>query len=98
MLTNEQIKEFWEWCGVNYEEVPVEYTGFPHIKTRPPIDLNNLFKYAMPRIDNFVVKLIYDPFYRHWIASINDAMVIKIGEDKDPALALFLAIRGVMYG
>ena len=38
-----QIKEFWEWCGV--EPHPVYPTGFDY----PEISLNNLFNYLVPK-------------------------------------------------
>ncbi|KKN74763.1 hypothetical protein LCGC14_0388050 [marine sediment metagenome] len=57
--TQEQIKEFWEACGLHHYVSPKEkisyednhwiapdgtkYSGYP------PIDLNNLFKYAVPK-------------------------------------------------
>ncbi len=59
--TQGQIKEFWEWCGVKYKPdhdvfrvtLPDgESYNFGHNwvmdEIEPPIDLNNLFKYAVP--------------------------------------------------
>jgi len=51
--TQEQMKEFWEWCGVEaklyvhdtYGEFGGRVTGVRY----PSIDLNNLFRYAVPR-------------------------------------------------
>ena len=46
--TEEQIREFWEWCGLLYEG----YGNANRLKAKnlPPIDLNNLFKYAVPKL------------------------------------------------
>jgi len=55
--TQEQIKEFWEWCGFkrlpaklwNSPEVPLYKNESGEVRAIfPPIDLNNLFKYALP--------------------------------------------------
>ncbi|KKK62670.1 hypothetical protein LCGC14_3002040 [marine sediment metagenome] len=53
--TKEQIKELWEWCGFKLvdnsdyllAECPIDYPLGFHL---PLIDLNNLFKYAVPRL------------------------------------------------
>jgi len=58
--TKEQIKKFWEWCGFYQERVKEVYDigystmwrnnkGYWH-SALPPIDLNNLFKYAVPKL------------------------------------------------
>ncbi len=43
--TDEQVKEFWEWCGQEryYCGKEIDIQHFPRI------DLNNLFKYAVPK-------------------------------------------------
>lgn len=57
-LSSDQIKELWLWCGFrdSYEEqggrkgwvdpITNEYYG----TELPPLDLNNLFKYAIPKL------------------------------------------------
>ncbi len=49
--TDEQIREFWEWCGVtpSYQDIR------DYIPTFPPLDLNSLFQYAVPKFDTFVL-------------------------------------------
>ena len=49
-LTEEQIKEFWEWCGFkDWRQFQVTYPdGFPHDK--PELDLNSLFEWAVPNL------------------------------------------------
>ena len=52
--TEAQIKEFWEWCGFveEYEAgTNAWWVKAPDSRgdvNYPPIDLNNLFKYAVP--------------------------------------------------
>lgn len=58
--TEEQIKEFWEWCGfkrkLSASENPHYWTyysdeiGLISRNDLPPIDLNNLAKWAVPKL------------------------------------------------
>ena len=121
--TDEQIKEFWEWCGFS-RRLPEGRAGYhweqcvkvmnwmsPDYKEiyksmsfLPPIDLNNLFKWAVPKVIAS----------GHWLGMITIQMSIGTqytfaiyvekykdkaeheGRDKDPALALFWAIWEVI--
>ena len=107
--TKEQIKEFWEWCGwkpIQDREdgrlyiVLWEYNGgedFTKDHHLPPIDLNNLFKYAVPKLfelglwyklfsdDGYHFCVIYKEFTKEDVAA-------SIVGTEDPALALFWAI------
>ena len=99
--TQEQIKEFWGRIADKYETFGddthrhymfngewYEGSGVPTGSGNPPIDLNNLFKYAVPKIKekgilvlvNMLVEWLMDYIYR----------------GKDPALALFWAIWRVV--
>ena len=52
--TEAQKREFWEWCGVKQKEVPTSIMSDRVWETKleyPPIDLNNLFKYAIKKFD-----------------------------------------------
>lgn len=67
-------------------------------KSLPPIDLNNLFKYAVPKLNTLkfnvhLDKLYYGSFYN---AHVNQGEVYGIGQDDSPALALLWAIYEVM--
>lgn len=63
--TEAQLKEFWEWCGCKYENYDspafphmggawidpngktiMDENGFTNL---PPLDLNNIFKWAVPQ-------------------------------------------------
>lgn len=59
--TEQEIREFWEWCGLTLENrvgyqgcyKGIGYSGVERIgKHLPPRDLNNLFKYAIPKLDD----------------------------------------------
>ena len=113
--TQEQIKEFWEWCGFKYVRVddipwhkkPEDYlTNYWYAnnhwvypdgsknKDAPPIDLNNLFKYAVPKLHNdYKIWLTYFPEFDTYNAQIGDSSISL----KDPALALFWAIWEVIH-
>ena len=106
--TDEQVKEFWEWCGFKYDTMlPTraffwkDPAGLCAISL-PPIDLNNLFKHAVPICINkaSMVELSYSAGgYRGGVECI-----AKIGKGRikvaynDPALALFWAIYEVIKG
>ena len=110
--TEAELKRFWEWCGVDGEaEICVigdrtgEYTGK---LVYPPLDLNNLFKYAVPRLPHFREHLLTIQFIptssafnepdREWACSIRQYSD-EISADKfgvTPALALFWAIQQVI--
>ena len=109
--TEEQIKNFWTKLAdevevfnkgghyhfrFGYEWYRGESTSFA--SGIPTIDLNNLFKYAVPKVLHWYIKKV----------SLNLATVYacveladgKVGEayDNDPALALFWAIDKVREG
>ena len=92
--TQEQIKEFWEWCGFSVKcENDIHYWYDPKGKFydmhSPFIDLNNLFKYAVPKLKGWTPAR--DKILRQWLT-------IFIRDDSDPALALFWAIWEVKDG
>ena len=97
--TEEQIREFWEWCGFklmagsNYllVECPV---GYPLGFHSPPIDLNSLFKYAVPKAREVLGELKFVGLLIRWIA--NFAFVRLDEKITDPTLALFWALYEVM--
>jgi len=101
--TEAQIKEFWEKIGL-------PYSGYGNAerekaKSLPPIDLNNLFKYAVPLLRNLSEDNTLQDIEFHW-QGINISNLVECnlvfdeaqfdGTDKDPALALFWAIWEVL--
>jgi len=113
----EQIKKFWEWCGLWYEQPywlnkdcangQCCFYGEYYQELLRTITLNNLFKYAVPKlyeIEGFHV-LNYQfvghskdiEMFRHSCLIVFTNAKDDIYEcAKDPALALFWAIYKVM--
>lgn len=102
--SQEQIKEFWEWCGLHYypececingkgccwgeSEETYGKNGHWHF-VFPYVDLNNLFEWAVPKIANGKGRDVLDILLCDWVHSIKYNL-------NDPALALFWAIYKVM--
>ena len=107
--TEEQIKEFWERCGFESRMMPnysadnssCNYVWFnPEgigCYKLPPLDLNNLFEYAVPKVDT----LVQMEFGRNTegyfvVVGYADETNIFSVNDQDPALALFWALYPVL--
>ena len=102
--SQEQIKEFWEWCGFRevYSQTTPSYWLWwlspegSRMQKLPPIDPNNLFKYAVPKLTNCIV--CFDTaeqrvsLYTVHKGYTDNQRVY----DKDPALALFWAIYKII--
>ena len=104
--TEEQIKEFWEKLGVrssgnlSFYQLPDDYT--------PKIDLNNLFKWAVPKLTQqgghpYSIKLVaqWGEFHKDYGVEITNPTLsgkkrIALEFNKNPALALFWAIYKVI--
>ena len=98
--TEAQIKEFWEWCGWKQDSIgnwlyPPQYKNEQfRMYGIPPITLDNLFKYAVPKVDRYRLEDDWSKIEKHFAYA-------EIGEksgsawDKDPALALFRALDKV---
>jgi len=81
--TDEQVKEFWHKLSVlPYYEVQPPH---PMAGVLKPIDLNNLFKYAVPPLP---VKYRH-PILEKWVLQLTDNY-------EEDALALFWAIYKVI--
>ncbi len=103
--TSEQVRWFWEKCGFQFIEVLVAkvsdtgtrgYWLCPDDSSRleilPSVDLNNLFKYAVPRLDK-PISLYKMTRVEFWTAKVGASIQIR---DNNPALALFWAIWEVI--
>lgn len=106
--TKEQIKEFWEWYGVKgkyfvhdtYGEFGGRVTGVKY----PPIDLNSLFKWAVPKLQSkFTYPEVSFEYGVHGNMTVicrveyssfvdKEMKIVAKVEDKDVALALFWAL------
>lgn len=93
--TQEQIKEFWEWCGLTavWNEHDYLKADKPTI-IAPGIDLNNLFKYAVPKLP--AGSLLWYGGNKGYGCCINYPHIEF--DNADPALALFWAIWEVIHG
>jgi hypothetical protein len=64
--TQEVIKEFWEWYGFEhiggYTIEWIAPDGQTCLDVLPPIDLNNLFKWAVPKVQTrYEIAIILPP-------------------------------------
>ena len=112
--TQEQIKKLWEWVGLKYEEpywVSKDcqegeccfYGGY-YAELLKTITLNNLFRWAVPKLsDGTLIGIDFIPPYhrqKEWLCNveINSSPPIAsyraLGDS--PALALFWAIQQVI--
>ena len=108
--TKAQVKEFWEWCGLDLKGYHcdgdgqfVKYIGSNRWIWHLPIDLNNLFKWAVPKVNSsgYYVNLsqtIYKIDGWHCKVWADDAEIYGKSKHSDPALALFWAIWEVIHG
>ena len=94
--TQKQIKEFWERCGFRWT---VSKTGNYWVRTDPSgtegqmeviihypsIDLNNLFKYAVPKLQ---------VEYRNWKSVLHNWVDELTGDYEKDTLSLFCLIKG----
>lgn len=99
-------RKFWEWCGVKgecqiwdcFNKSEENCSVCPYWKY-PPIDLNNLFKYAVPKVLTNgrwlgMVTVQYSEGVRYLWQVYPEKQ--EGGENKDPAIALYQAICKVM--
>lgn len=112
--TQKELKEFWEWCGFR-QDVDGLYilpdckrwtdrsgASINVIQFLPKLDLNNLFKYAVPKLQDkgYMVELYsyeqkgYKVSIYHITGQVDIPVVITTNEES--ALALYQAIRQVM--
>lgn len=89
--TDEQVKEFWERCDVPTYVRLIDGKWVNIL----PIDLNNLFKYAVPRLEDWNMGKCENGDV--WVTVHNGRELFEV-KDKDPALALFWALREVRGG
>ena len=118
--TAKQIQWLWEQCGFKQvsrfggslsqaTEYLWLYPEDKHYKDLPPIDLNNLFKYAVPKLlggDRYLF-ITFDVTSNDagWVAceisTLKGEKLTRVkweAFDKDPALALFWAIYKALGG
>jgi len=90
--TKEQIRELWGKCGLKEGTYGWMYDpAKPFNPIMPPIDLNNLFKYAIPKVREI---LGADELSKRLQGWLND--VIQCG--LDPAESLFWVVWVALGG
>jgi hypothetical protein len=113
--TEEQLKEFWEWCG--FREVlgsmgvkvliPPDKNRFDATGADLLLTLDNLFKYAVPKLmeNDYSLRLTASKLVADHSDSYNVRITKFLNWEKDiiiqgadPALALFWAIWEVTHG
>ena len=98
--TEEQVRRFWRWCGFSVDGVGIYHCpdGISEVRYSPKIDLNNLFKWAVPKLrDEYYVQICTYYHDGEYLAQVDSAMKQGgVAVNKDPALALFWAIWEVM--
>jgi hypothetical protein len=105
--TKEQIQKFWEWCRLSTDSIGRWYTedGYFLSSETPKVDLNNLFKYAVPKLNmpimlstfNEETEVILPSYFPDANTPEEDFMSPPLSvKRKDPALALFCAIWEVI--
>ena len=70
---SEELKEFWEWCGWNWQTEKESLVG--HRATvkyidPPPVNLDNLFKWAVPKLGFIEIRILYDAEDLNYYAQI----------------------------
>jgi len=107
----EQIREFWEWCEFKLQPNVIslgtidwpdyvwhDSEGNPRPdEGLPPIDLNNLFKYAVPKLKHYELNNYWGEGKHTGWAGIEGGSY-HFGRDETPKLALFWAIWKVIKG
>ena len=86
-IQQKQIKKFWAWCGVKPEK---QFENLDWFWRYPPVDLNNLFKYAVPKLQDYTLAKSLNGGHN---AAVHIAGRWSGIENNDnPALALFWVI------
>jgi hypothetical protein len=91
--SEQELCEFWGWCGFRHqcEDWYEEPNG--EISQLPPIDLNNLFKYAVPKLHDCIVSFDTTDEYNCNLYTVHKGYTDNQRvRNIDPAVALFWAI------
>ncbi len=112
--TDAEVKEFWGklsvkptrrmsqkpvWASSDPDDLrPPKWIDGGYVDDYPPIDLNSLFKYAVPRVS--FVRLTKTDHHSEYVVTAVDYGLDKEAKafDKDPALALFWACYPIITG
>ncbi len=96
--TKEQEKKFWEHFGFIYSDDWSSKIPYKNpqgdIVNDLPVDLNNLFKYAVPKLKDGIDVAFSKYEDTRWFVKLENQVMTT--ENEDPALALFWAIWKVI--
>ncbi len=93
--TQAQLQELWEWCGFKIrgetegEKLWYAPDGIVFNCGAPPLDLNNLFKYAIPKLKSE---------FPNWKSVLLDWLNCLTGDYEKDVPTLFWLIWGVIHG
>lgn len=94
-MTDKQIREFWEKCGFSQSKVQIRtnwwHSSDGRVMRLPPIDLNNLFKYAEKPV---MLKV----GAAGWLHILNKWVYQVAMQGADPAQTLKMAIEEAFNG
>ncbi|KKN12666.1 hypothetical protein LCGC14_1014160 [marine sediment metagenome] len=79
-------------CGMKFTFATGRFFAWGHEYDFPPIDLNNLFKYAVPKLYYIEIKVARFHLYQSVMVQLEYKSEPTCSQDKDPAPALFCAI------
>jgi hypothetical protein len=94
MAKEEELKEFWEWCGLAdcYYKFGFWWGTTPlSLMVKLDLDLNSLFKWAVPKLKEIIPQPELSLLFVSWVEDF-------IHADKDPAQALYEAIQRARKG
>ena len=106
--TQEQLKKFWEWCGFkwiidihsNYWSETQDYSHWKNPDGKdckfPDITLDNLFKYAVPKLVRYKLECADMMNKTHRATFWTGATTYVEVDSNKPELALFWAIYSVI--
>ncbi len=97
--TLEQIREFWEWCGLEVKSVFASVHFWGTDKDGDGclllLDLNNLFLWAVPKFKQDYGGDVLYRLLEHWAVELSLGSVF-LPNEHEIALALFWALWAVM--
>ena len=97
MLTEQEQQKLWELCGFEKRYMDGRFIGWKYPngehRLKPPlVTLNNLFKYAVPKVKFLRIERQHYPLSGDWLVTIQMYKYEIEIDDNDPAEALARAI------
>ena len=109
--TQKELTEFWEWCGFRSNAMKLSEGGWNYPNggwdiRLPVLDLNNLFKWAVPKVRGIELKLVNmektgnlsGQYCSAQVQRKDTGELIRSGYQTDLCIAIFRAIQRVAGG